>query len=110
MIIALLFQLMPSTYDYADDFQSQKQDSQAFFSSKIINTDIIYTGERNQRTSIQKIQINSTPAYIPQVFIEDICATSFTFQGVDLDHRKIIRQSVPHYFNGSKYKGNIFAI
>jgi hypothetical protein len=107
LIIALMiFQLIPAEAAPADGFQIHTQNSKALLLSGFVHNDIIYIHNGNQKTSIQKVQINNTLLYVPPISVEGISVSSFLFFEMPFDHRKIIRQSIPHYFNGSKYKGN----
>lgn len=106
----LIFQLIPSTLTCIDGFQNHTQNSNVFLSSGAFHTDVIYIGSKSQKSSIQKVQLKNTLIFVPQISIEDISVINFSFQKLPLDYRRVIRQSIPHYFNGSKYKNNCFAI
>lgn len=106
----IVFQLVPSILVPAEDFQSHTQNCKVFLSAASFNSDVLYLGKEDHKSSIQKVQIKNTQIYIPQIFIKDINSTNFTFWKMPFDYRSVIRQSIPHYFNGGKYKGNHFAI
>jgi len=106
----IVFQLVPSALIQVEDLQSHTQNCKVFLSASSFNSDVLYLGRENQKSSIQKVQIKNTQICIPQIFIEDINSTNSTFRKVSFDYRSVIRQSIPHYFNGGKYKGNHFAI
>ncbi len=107
LIIALMiFQLIPAHAAPADGLQIHAQNSKVLLLSGFVHNDIIYIHNESQKTSIQKVQINNTLLYVPPISVEGISLSRFLFLEMPFDHRKIIRQSIPHYFNGSKYKGN----
>lgn len=110
LMVILLFQMIPSSMSFCSDFKGQPENSREFITSSVFNTDVLYIGERNTKGSIQKLQINYNPVYIQKTYLEDIAVTNVSFLEVPLDLRKIIRQSIPHYFNGSRYKVDYFAI
>lgn len=105
-----VFQLIPITLTHVEGFQSNIQNSKVFLSSVSFNSDVLYIGRESQKTSIQKVQIKNASICIPQLLIEDISVINLSYQEMQYDHRKDIRESIPHYFNGGKYKGNHFAV
>lgn len=109
IFVLLIFQLIP-TIDYVNDFQSHAQNSKVFLSSGVLHTDVLLIGRERQKTSIQKVQFRNIPLSIPQTSIEGFSAINFSFQEMPFDYRRVIRQTIPHYFNGSKYMSNDFAI
>ncbi|MDP4092105.1 MAG: hypothetical protein Q8920_01960 [Bacillota bacterium] len=111
LIIALMiFQLIPSTLNCIEGLQGHTQNSKASLSTASIQTDASFIGRENQKTSAQNIQLRNTSIYLPKISCVDISNFCVSFQEMPFDFRKVIRQSIPHYFNGSKYKNNHFAI
>lgn len=111
IFILLLFQLIPLASSYADAFQKHTVTSSTFFSSERNHTDILYIGKVDQKSLIKNLQHRSNPILIVQaVTSEGITAVNKAFQDEPLDYRKIIRQSIANYFNGSKYKNETFVI
>ena len=110
IFILLIFQLIPSTVNCVDGSQSHTQNSKVFLSSGSIHTDVLYVGRESQKTAIQKVQVKNIPTFVSQISNADISAIQFTSQEMPFDHRRVIRQSIPHYFNGGKYKKIHFAI
>ena len=108
--LILIVRLVPNSSPGIDGYQRLTQSSKALLSSGVFHTDVLYNGREGQKPLIQKVQLKNTSICIPRISIDDITVSSFSFQELPFDYRKVIRQSVPHYFNGSKYKNNHSAI
>lgn len=105
-IVALIvIQLLPGSIA-TDRLYTHSQNSKALILSSYVYTDILYIHNENQKTSIQKCQINNSPFYIyHQIYTDDFSIANYSIVREPIDYRKIIRQSIPHYFYGSKNKG-----
>ncbi len=110
IFILLIFQLMPSTLSSVDGFLSHAQNSKVILLSGVFHTDAIYTGRESQKSAIQRVPLRSTSVSASQICVEDIFIASSSFPELPSDCRRVIRQSIPHYFNGGKYKNNSLAI
>jgi len=110
IILFMVFQLIPSAVDSAVGYKDHSQSSKVFLSSGAYHTDVLLIGKDNQKTSVHKVQVNHIFNCIPQVQIEDFSAVQFAFRELPFDYRKVIRQSIQQYFNGSKYKNNLFVV
>jgi hypothetical protein len=110
IIMFLVFQVIPNTLTSVGNFQSHSQASTKFLASSFINADVLHYGREYQKTSFQKVQIKNPLINIPQILIGDLNSITLSFPEVPIDHRRVIRQSIPHYFNGSKYKDNVFSV
>lgn len=110
VILLIVIQLIPSSLTRVEGFDNHTQNSKVFLSSISFNSDILYIGRESQKTSIQKLQVKNASLCIPQISFEDISSINISFQEMPFDYQTAIRQSIPHYFNGSKYKNNHFSI
>lgn len=105
IIAFFVLQLVPGSVTHADGLHNHAQNSSVLLPSNIVNSDVWHFGEGNQKLSVQKIPIKSNQYWIPHLTIEDISSAGYTsFQEMPFDYRSVIRQSIPHYFNGGKYK------
>ncbi|MDP4181447.1 MAG: hypothetical protein Q8942_10180 [Bacillota bacterium] len=110
-IITVLFLLLiPDTLNFVDDLQNHTQSSKAFLTSGIFHTDVLYIDREKQKTAIQKLHVKNNNFYTSQTSIHAISKTNFQHEYFILDYRDRIRQSIPDYFNGGKYKRNHFYI
>ncbi len=101
----IVIQLLPGSIA-ADRLNTHSHNSRALILSSYVYADVLYIHNENQKTSIQKCQINNSPFYIyHQIYTEDFSIANYSIIREPIDYRKIIRQSIPHYFNGSKNKG-----
>lgn len=106
IITLIVFQLIPITSNCDNGFQSHTQSSKALLSSVSIHADALLIGRESQKLSIKNVRFKNALAYFHQILIEDIAVINFSFQEMPFDYRRIIRQSIPHYFYGSKYKNH----
>lgn len=100
----IIFQLIPNLADCVGSFKSDTQASKAHLPSGKFHTETLHTGRSSHIKTIPKIQSNTKSIYIPYITIEGISAILPSFNEKSLDYRKVIRQSILHYFNASKYK------
>lgn len=110
IIVLFVFQLIPSNLNYDEDSQSHTQSTEVFIKSGSINTDILLIGKLNQKEAFQKLLIKSPSTVVNRTFVVDVFSNYSFFKEDPFDHRKVIRQSIPHYFNGTKYKSQTFDI
>lgn len=110
IFISLFFQVIPSTPNCINGFENHVVNTTAFLSSEVLHTDVLYISRESQKSLIQIIQLRNLSVCVPQITIEDIFAVNISFQEIPLDYRKSIRQSISHYFHGSKFKENHFVI
>lgn len=106
IIVFIVFQLIPSNIACTDGFQSHAQSSKMLLSERLFHTDNVYFNRENQKTQIHKVPIKNITINVQQLCIDDISLLNYSYHEEQFDLRKVIRQSIPHYFNGSKYRNN----
>lgn len=105
LIIAFfILNLVPYSINHVSGFQSDIHNSKLHFSSIHQLSDTIFFVKQNQKLSGFQIELKSPKLVQYNANIHDIYSSNFSGQNSNFDHRKNIRQSIPHYFNGSAYK------
>jgi hypothetical protein len=108
LIIAFfIFQLLPVDLSNAEGLNVPKYNT--LLSSNSIYTEAaLLPGRLNLGKSYQKIQARDVSLNISKAFADDIPVYKSFYQTQPVDFRRIIRQTIPHFFNGTKYKDSIF--
>lgn len=106
MLVLLFTQIMPNLTDYTYNFESNIQAPKVFLPQGSFHTEAIYIKKESQTKTISKTQSNNKPICIPYITVEGISAILPPYNEILFDSRKVIKQSILHYFNASKYKNN----
>lgn len=106
IIFCLLFQLIPVLTCYSGIFQDNFPGQNILPVHSYI-TDILYIGKENQKPLNQHTSFKDNFLYTNPIFFSELYLLNFSLQNMPFDHRRVIRQSIPDYFNGSKYKGHL---
>jgi hypothetical protein len=110
VFLLLICQMIPLSSIYAEVFHNHTVTSTAFYSSEGYHTDILLIGRVEQKSLLKNLQLRSSPAVIVQTCFAGITPVKRASQDNPIDYRKIIRQTIANYFNGSKYKIKTFVI
>lgn len=110
IMLFLVFQLMPSNITQVEGYKNHTQNNKVFLSSTSINSDVLCIGRQSNKTSFHNLQIKIPLSMVHQAYYFDVLMDHSYFQEEPFDYRRVIRQCIPHYFNGSKYKSESFGI
>ncbi len=109
IIVFLAFQMIPTFFTGNDGFQNHAQRSKTIFGI-VHHSDAVYFIKQNNKSLLHRLPTNNTAVSINQISLNNIYSVNLSFREMPTDHRRVIRKSIPHYFNGSKYKNIIFAV
>lgn len=105
ILFCLVFQLIPFTTHSEVDLHIDQ--SQRLMPAGTHIIDILYVGKEHQKPFHQQLQNNNFPVAAP-AYSSELSSANILLLKISFDYRKIIRQSIPDYFNGSKYKDHSF--
>lgn len=103
IIIFLFSQLIPSNLNSIERFQSHSQNHKVLLPPNSFIRDILFIGNESNKTLFKNLSIKFSLNSIFLMFIVGIYLVNLFFQKKPFDYRKSIRQSISHYFYGSKY-------
>lgn len=104
IITFLILQLVACSINHVSGFQHGIESSKSYFQAIYLNPGVLVFLKENYKLSVQHAQIKYSMLTIHGVSVQDIYSVKLLSQNHNFDYRKNIRQSIPHYFNGSAYK------
>lgn len=111
LLIALFaLQLVPCAGSNSDGIYGHEQNSGISLSSASYSKDVLLAVRVNPNISFQNIPVNYIQLSMYQMHVSYVSLFNSFFQRRSFDYRKVIRQSIPLCFNGSKYKSIRFAV
>jgi hypothetical protein len=110
LLVLVIFQMIPGSINCTECFQSHVQNSKVSILSGTFHSDVLFISRAGQKTVIQKLQLSNNLIFKLQVINDNTPSFKFSSMEKPYDKRSVIRQSIPHYFSGSKYKENNFVI
>lgn len=110
IVIFFIFQLIPTNVTQVEGFKTHTQNSKVILASTSINSDILCIGRQSNKASFHNLQIKIPLSMVHQAYYFDVSLVQSFSKEEPFDHRTVIRQCIPHYFNGSKYKREYFDI
>jgi hypothetical protein len=111
LIIAFyIFQLMPGALNAVEGFDGHTRNSESILSSDVIGNDVFIISRVSTKPIFQKIPVKCSYFSINPVPLFVSSAAGPYFHERPFDYRKSIKQSIPHYFHGSKYRDEGFVV
>lgn len=110
IVLLLIIQLTPSTAFDDECLKDYEQNSKARFLSVALHPDISFINKDNRNTVFLKLAPKCNTSFIQAFYCADILFTHSFYNEALVDYRKEIKQAIPHYFHGSKYKSMYLSI
>ncbi len=110
IVACFIFQLVPVTPEGVTSYVCHVKDSKVLLYAGSIYDSTHLIGRSDFKTKFNKVTIMHTLVFTQHISLTGISLSKSFLPVIPFDHRTAIRQSIPHYFNGTKYKNNLFAV
>lgn len=110
IVLFLIFQVIPSTFANVKCLDSHAPKSPIIFSTSAVHTDITFLTRDGRKTTFHSISSEFYDSLTGQIYFVDISENKSFYHAAFPDYRKEIKQAIPHYFHGSKYKDSSLVI
>lgn len=107
LVLLLVIQLVHITYINVEWLRSNEEKSVLVFPKIAVETDITLLNRDGRKTSFHSVSTESYAGLAERYSFGFSETKSFYSLKVD-DYREKIKQTIPHYFHGSKYKNNYY--
>lgn len=105
LIIALfLFQLVPGSFTDNDGITGHARNYGTVYISGAAHSDIFFVSRENRNTSYHNVPTKVFANILEAIVLVGVFSTGLLSYRMLADHRREIKQAIPHYFHGSKYK------
>lgn len=110
IIVCFLFQLLPVSTEGVVGYVWHTEDSKVHLYPGLVHDNILLIGRPGFKTKFYKITIKHPSVIARDISLIVISLCKSFLSVVIFDYRTVIKQSIPHYFNGTKYKSNRLAV
>lgn len=110
IIVLLIFQLIPGAAASVEHSNNHASESSLILLNRAIKTDISLLNRQNQKSPFHSLSVEHSDSIIDNICSADISEEVSCYFKTPIDYRSEIKQSIPHYFNGSKYRNTFLFI
>lgn len=110
LLLFLIFQLMPGTHGNVECLNSYGEKSTIVLSKSVTQTEIILVNATGGRSAFHIVSLEFYNSLVDNIYFPDISENKLFYYRAPTDYRKQIKQAIPHYFHGSKYKDSYLFI